>query len=211
MLLAAEAALSALRAAAHGTLLAAITFMAPLLLPGMPSPGHTPTAQQRAELKCSVNFRAGTVRMAGDGAAGAAVDAMRAAVGTAAPSSSVMQPPAAGYASADCHQHWDVLIHLRTTAMSSPAGNAAALGSIGSAGNSGRGDGVSALPDEALYATQLDAALHLAAVDAVPAQGSLRVPAAAACFSFGSSAVKHGNMQHQLQAGSAVSRLRQAS
>jgi len=150
------------------------------------------------ELTCSVDFRNGIVVVGGDGSAGAAVDSIRATVAAAAPSRPVTQRPAAGCASAGSGQRQGVLRHLHTAAVTAPAGHAAALASIRSAGGTVREDGVSALPDEALHPTQLDAALHLAAVDASAGRRGLRVPAAAGCFFLQRPAARQGRALQQM-------------
>ncbi len=195
MLLAAGASLSALDAAAQTLLLSAVIFTAPLLLPSKqkPSAAPSPSRQQRTELNCSVDFRTGSVLM---GAIGGATASMRASVATAATSSPVHQPPAARCALAESGQHHHLGL-LETVVRSRLTDSASVLASIMSTCGKGSGDCVSALPDEALHPTQLDAALHLAAVDASAARRGLRVPAAAGCFFLHSPAAKQGKLQQQ--------------
>ena len=170
--------------------------MAPALLPTKPSARQSPSEQQRTELTCSVNFRDGTVLVADHIAAGAAANSIRASMSTAAPATPVTQPPAADTAAADGNQQLRVTDLLQTAGWSGPSDHAAALACIGSAGGASRQDGVSALPDKALHPTQLDAALHLAAADAPAAMATtLRVPAAADCFSLHSPAASQGITQ----------------
>ena len=202
MLLIAGASLSALHAAGHAPLLDAVIFAAPVLLHDKPFSGPSLSRQPSMELTCSVDFHAGTMLMAGDGAAGAAAVSMRASVATAAPSSPVLRPPTAGCASAESGQH--VLGLRETSVRSGAAGNASALASISSAGGTGRGDTASALPDEALHPTQLDAALHLAAVDASAALRGLRVPAAAGGFFLQRPAAKQAGVQQQVVSSAPV-------
>ena len=192
MLLATAAALSAVDGVGSSPpLLESIAFPAPFVLPGRPGAAQLLASLQHTELGCSLNARGGTLLVScGDGA-GAASSSMTASMRHAAPASIAAQLPSASCASDGGIQDQHSFRTLQRLMHRGKLRLRSAVAAVMGAGGDGRADSVSALPDEALHPTQLDAALHLAAVDVSTASSGLRVPATAAAL------LLHGPAAHQ--------------